>query len=166
MDYVSVIKLLLGAGPGLFAYFKRQKAIQAAEDYLRAKYSLGMPKSIHEGSTANFPIICTYVGCEWTGAITSVLTAIKRSTTTDESLCRTCGELAMFIRVLGSHCIRGEYVGDVGKYGDPRYEQLIGLAGSETDTSLLEMGRGRGGEYALQLIKTELGERLRAWDCG
>jgi hypothetical protein len=166
MDYVSVIKLLLGAGPGLFAFLARQRAIRAAEDYLRAKYSLGSTKSIHLGSTTMAPIIRTYVGREWTGAITGLLTAIKGFASTDESLCMMCGELAMFIRVLESHAVRGEYINDdSGKYED-RYQQMKDLISSETYTSLLEMGRGRGGDYALKLIRTELGERLPAWTLG
>jgi hypothetical protein len=126
---------------------KQQKAQDAAEAFLRAKYSLSAPKEVHKGNTTNFPIIKTQLSSDWEMAVRRVCSSIQTSYSIDQATCENCADLAMFVTAFDRY--QSESYSTL-------YESVSKLAGTETYKSLLEMGRGRGGEYALQLIKTEI----------
>jgi hypothetical protein len=160
MDYVSAINLLFKAGSGFFAFLKEEEAVSAAISYLSSKYSLGVIERDLAGSTFTAPIFHNYVGQEWAKEICLLLEMIEQKWRSNEDLCVACGELAMFIRIADSRNFFG-----VKSVAHDRFSmsELRDIYRTETYVSLIEMGRGRGGEFALNLIRKELRNRLPSW---
>jgi hypothetical protein len=153
MEFITALKLLhiaSMASKSFLSSSKEEKASEASKNYLRIKYNLGQYHSINQswalvGGSGGF---YSY-GDEWVDSVTNVLRKIMRKSEIDEELYILCGELAMFATVI-DHTLDFE--------GKPRilFQHLNELNGTETYISLIEMGRGRGSDYALKLIKNEL----------
>lgn len=135
------------------ASLREYKADQHVLQYLIEKYSLTKPETHFYGPLApGGRDSYTACGPDWTRAANNVLNIVMTETDPTEWCCIACGELAMFIRVIEPY--NHDHV------AVPLQERLRALRGGETYKSLLEMGRGRGGNYALQLIQRELREAL------
>jgi hypothetical protein len=94
----------------------------------------------------------TSCGSDWPQTAETLAMTIISENEANERCCVACGELAMFIRVIERYNSDYEVV--------PLQERLRMLRDTETYKSLLEMGRRRGGLYALELIQRELRSAL------
>lgn len=153
MTYIQAISLVVNASTGIFAWFKRQKADKLVEEYLKDKYKLSSPGTkVWATSMSYGESKVSFLKDDWATVIGQISDSIQNHQRVDESFCELCADLALFITIVHRH--------EMGCAGSRLYDALIAMHGGETHKSLLEMGRGRGGDYALTLIQRELKERV------
>lgn len=145
MEYLTVLGMVINAGPGIFKHFERQRAKQAAWSYLEAKYTLPVPDQRTMGSGFLGHSTSWRLTGRWEQAVRDVCRGILSHELPSESCCILCGDLGLFITVT-------EYFDS----SDQLMKDFEKLKKADTYQSLLEMGRGRGADYALKLIKQEL----------
>jgi len=148
--YGTVLTLLVNSTKGILALIKRERARTAARDYLRAQYGLSEPVDSSAGYTFSGWTRWLAYGDDWSRAVLDSINVIMAKRSPDDECYRRCGELAMFVSVIE--------IGNIHINGDPKplHTTLKDLENTDTYRSLLEMGRGRGGDYALKLIQQEL----------
>lgn len=145
-------------GQKIFSFFsqhsKEMKEEKLFLDLLAKRYQLPPVREVSRvGSQYGggyFYEICTQ---EWANKLAELIHEIMIAHHADEEIMETCGYLALFIVVLPRRRKRDEGA----CYGQPSpYDYLRSLQSTETWRSLFEMGRGRGSDYSLVLIKREL----------
>jgi hypothetical protein len=132
---------------------KEVKEVSAFAGLLADKYQLPAVKEVGRfGSQYGGGYSYEICSQEWENQLAEVVKQVLAADHVNDAVMELCGDLALFIVVL-----RYKRKRDEGPcYGEASpYEYLRPLQTTETWQSLLEMGRGRGGDYSLKLIKTE-----------
>ena len=135
-------------------YSKERKEINALADLLTKKYQLPPVNEVGRvGSQYGGGYSYEICSQEWENKVAEIVQSILAAPHVNDAVMEHCGDLALFIVAL-----RYKRKRDEGPcYGEASpYEYLTRLATTETWQSLLELGRGRGGDYSLKLVKTEL----------
>ena len=146
------------------------EAEKAATAYLIEKYNLSPVQSVTYGvitqyGTGEHRDICD---ATWEQGLASVLRIIMASTNATKEAMAACGDLSMFMivlhfkyrdRVSEAKWRAGYSMWRVSKDGARTWHTI----GRDTETfkSLAEMGRGRGSDLALDIVKSEIQEWLR-----
>lgn len=141
-------------------YSKKVKEEKVFADFLTNKYRLPPIKEVGRvggqyGGGYSYEI-CSQ---EWENKLAELVHKVMIARHVDDEVMGICGDLALFIVILPDRRKQdeGPCYGESGPYS-----YLRPLQNTETWRSLLEMGRGRGGDYALRLIQRELQEWLGA----
>jgi hypothetical protein len=150
MTGAQIVQVLMSAGPGLFSYFKRERALSKAQKYLCGKYGLTVIVK-DNGSTSVMAIYRVYQ-IKWKATTCELLQRILSAAEPSLALADDCADFVLIIAILAARASNlGPYFGT-----GPDYSYANSLRDSKTFLSIENLSRGIGGHVAMQLIHREL----------
>lgn len=146
---------------------KEQAALDAATDYLVSKYHLTPVERVTYGIPSQYGTSEDAYICDstWEVALANLIHVVTSARSPTREVMIACGDIGLFVLVLsGKERHRQERDDRAGLRlwgGKPRPSwEVASLGDTETWKSLMEMGRGRGSDLALELIRQELNQWL------
>lgn len=159
VNALSALNLAAKLFSAFSRYSKEVKEGKAFTDLLTNKYQLPPVKEVGRvGSQYGGGYSYEICSQEWESKLAELIYKVMIASHVTDEIMEICGDLALFITILPT-----KRKNDEGPcYTSGPYDYLRPLQSTETWRSLLEMGRGRGGDYTLVLIKREFQEWLGA----
>jgi len=150
MTGAEIVSVLISISPSVFSHFKRERALNAAEQYLREKYQLTaeyeFTGSVTSGSIRVYNL-------EWRAKVRELLHRILEAPAPSLAVADDCADFALIMTILDSrrkHTVTSK---------DTKYAR--DLCESLTFVSIQNLSRGIGESVALQVAQRELKEWSR-----